>query len=142
MKAPLLVAAMVLGTLAVVALGVFGFRDDATLVPPPEAVAEGFMRAMTTHRYAQALPYLEPALRARGAEDLRRRQAEIERVYGHVRDVRGEAGRRSGESASAVAVLRTAHGEVPLRFDLVRQQGEWRVASLGHWNGSPPTLAP
>lgn len=142
MKEPLLVAATLLITLAVVALGVFAFHDDATLVPPPEAVVEGFMRAMTTHRYPQALPYLAPGLRARGAEALRRRQEEIEQLYGHVHDVRGEAGRRSGESATAVAVLHTARGEAPLRFDLVRQHGEWHVASLGYRDGYPPTVAP
>jgi hypothetical protein len=131
LKALLRVSAMILAALAVVALGVFGFHDDATFVPPPEAVVEGFMRALTTHRYAQALSYLDPGLRARGAGALRRREAEIERVCGHVHDVRGEAGNRSGESASAVAVLRTARGDARLRFELLRQQGEWRLASLG-----------
>ena len=135
MKAPLAVAAIMAAAMAVAALAVFGLGDAATLVPPPEAVAEGFMRSMATHRYAQAMPYLTPPLRTIGLEGLRRRQEEIERACGRVRDVRGVERRRSGESARAVAVLRAEKGDASVWFDLVREHGEWRLASLGELDG-------
>jgi hypothetical protein len=141
-KAPLSVAALLAAALAVAALAVFAAGDGSTLVPPPEAVAENFLRAMARRRYPQALPYLRPELRAVGVEGLRRHQQRIERACGLVRDVRGEDGARAGESATATALLKGAAGQGRMRFALVRQQGEWRLATLGEWVGSTAALAP
>lgn len=131
MKAPLWVAAIVAAALAVCAAAVLGLGDGATLAAPPEAVAEGFVRALARHRYAQALPYLTPELRAVGVDGLRRRLAEIERLCGEVRDARGLRGRRSGDAAQALVLVRTPRGPSVLRFTLARRRGEWRLASLG-----------
>jgi hypothetical protein len=129
-KAPLAVCAIITAAVAVAGLAVFGFDDASTLVPPPEAVAEGFVRALATRRYEQALPFLAdppPGI----AQELRRRGHAIERAIGPVHDVRGEPGQRAGATASAAVLLRGERGEARLRFDLVRRHGEWRLASPG-----------
>ena len=48
---------------------VFGRSDRTMFVPPPEAVAESFMRQLATGRYARALPYLSDDLAARTTPD-------------------------------------------------------------------------
>jgi hypothetical protein len=131
-KAPLAVAALLAAALAAAALGVFVAGDAATLVPPPEAVAENFLRALTRKRYAQALSHLTPELRARvGIDGLRRRRQQIEGACGHVEDVRGEEGTRSGQTAVATALVKGAARQRRMHFTLVRRWGEWRLASLG-----------
>jgi hypothetical protein len=139
MRAPLAVLAVVGLALGAAALAVFGLADTGTFVPPPEAEAESFMRAMATHRYEQALDHLTDELRQAGPGALRARQAEIERRCGHVRDVEGERSWSSGTSAEAPVRLTAAGGKAVLRFRLVRRRGQWRVASLGEWDpGGPP----
>jgi hypothetical protein len=125
------VAALVAAALSVVAAAVIGLDDGATLVPPPEAVAEGHLRALVAGRYEQALPYLVPERRDGGVNELRRLHEQLEREVGPVRDVRGEAGGRAGASAWAVARLRGERGEVSRRFELSRRHGEWRLLTLG-----------
>jgi hypothetical protein len=141
-KAALSVAALLAAALAVAALAVFAAGDGSTLVPPPEAVAENFLRAVSRRRYQQALPYLRPELRAAGVEGLRRYHQRIERACGLLRDVRGEDGVRAGESATATVLLKGAAAQGRMRFALVRERGEWRLATLGEWVGSPAALAP
>jgi hypothetical protein len=133
MTAPLAVIAVMALALGTAALAVFGLGDDATFVPPPEAEAESFVRAMATHRYEQALAHVTDELRAGGPGALRRRQEDLERSRGHVRDVRGGPAWRSGGSAEAAVALATSSGPAVLRLRLVRRHGEWRVASLGEW---------
>jgi hypothetical protein len=131
-KAPLAVAAILAAALAVAALGVFVAGDAATLVPPPEAVAENFLRALARNRYAQATTQLAPELRATvGIEGLRRRLQQIEGECGHVEDVHGEGGTRAAESAVATALVKGTARQRRLRFTVVRQWGEWRLMSLG-----------
>jgi len=140
MKGPLSVVAIIAAALAVAGLAVFGLDDETTLVPPPEVVAEGFLRALTTRRYEQALPFLDERPAGIGQE-LRRRRKAIDRAIGTVHDVRGEPGRRSGGTASASVRLRGERGEARLRFDLVRRHGEWRLTSPGTWDEGPAARA-
>ena len=131
MKAPLAVIAVVALAIAAAGLAVFVLGDDSTFVPPPEAEAESFMRAMATHRYEQALAHVTDELRAAGPARLRRGQEEIERAHGHVRDVKCGPAWRSGHAAEAAVRLATAEGSAVVRLRLLRRHGEWRVASLG-----------
>ena len=129
MKAPLAVIAVMAVALGVAALALVGLDDRGTLVPPPEAEAESFMRALATHRYEQALPRAADELRRQGVPALRRWQEDFERARGRVRDVRGLSSRSSGESAEARVALTAGGGEVVLPVRLVRRHGEWRVLS-------------
>jgi hypothetical protein len=138
MRAPLAVIAVVALAVGVAGLAVFALGDGATFVPPPEAEAESFLRAMATHRYEQALAHVTEELRAGGPGRLRERQEQIERSRGHVRDVRGGPAWRSGDAAEAAVRLATSEGPAVLRLRLVRRRGEWRVASLGEWDPLPP----
>ena len=132
MKAPLAVMAILAVAVAVAGFAVFAAGDAATLVPPPEVVAENFLRALVRKRDAQALSHLTPELRARvGVEGLRRRRQQIEGACGHVEDVRGEQGTRSGETAVATALVEGAGCDRRVRFTLERRWGEWRLTSLG-----------
>jgi hypothetical protein len=135
-KAPLAVAVIVLAALSVAALAVVALEDSATLVPPPEAVVEGYLRALTRRRYEQALSYVAAERRDAAAGEIRLHQRAIERAIGKVDDVRGEAGARRGARAGASARLRGRRGEARLRFDLVRRHGEWRLTSLGGPGGA------
>ena len=138
MRAPLAVIVVVALAVGAAALAVFVLGDEATFVPPPEAEAESFMRAMATHRFEQALAHVTEELRAAGPGALRRRQEEVEQARGRVRDVRGGPAWRSGRSAESSVRLDTDAGVAVLRLRLVRHRGEWRVASLGEWDPLPP----
>jgi hypothetical protein len=117
-------------SLALVAWAVFVLGDRTVLVPPPEAVAEGFMRQLQTRRFEQARSYLaRPAVRS--AEDLRARLEALERAVGRIQDVRGRRGTVGSLDASAVADLTTAdRARAEVAFSLRREHGEWRIADL------------
>jgi hypothetical protein len=117
-------------SLALVAWAVFVLGDRTVLVPPPEAVAEGFMRQLQTRRFEQARSYLaRPAVRS--AEDLRARLEALERAVGRIQDVRGRRGTVGSLDASSVADLTTAdRARAEVAFSLRREHGEWRIADL------------
>lgn len=124
---------LALGTaLGVVAASVFGLGDRSVLVPPPEAVIEGFVRELATHRYSPALSYLRPELaRSAGADSLRVLASRLESRAGSIRDVLGEPGRRDERRAEARAVVRAERVErLVLPFTLVFEEGAWSIASL------------
>jgi hypothetical protein len=54
----LITAGTAAGALAIVAVVVFGARDGELFVPPPEALAETFARALGKARYDVAHRYL------------------------------------------------------------------------------------
>lgn len=130
MKAVAAVLGVAAVSLALVAWAVFVLGDRTVLVPPPEAVAEGFMRQLQTRRFEQARSYLaRPAVRS--AEDLRARLEALERAVGRIQDVRGRRGTVGSLDASAVADLTTAdRARAEVAFSLRREHGEWRIADL------------
>lgn len=130
MKAVAAVLGVAAVSLALVAWAVFVLGDRTVLVPPPEAVAEGFMRQLQTRRFEQARSYLaRPAVRS--AEGLRARLEALERAVGRIQDVRGRRGTVGSLDASAVADLTTAdRARAEVAFSLRREHGEWRIADL------------
>src|SRR5688500_14462646 len=113
--------------------GVISATGDAeVLVPPPEAVAEGFLRAVETGRFAQALPFLDEELRKSVGEDgVRLLLQDLERQHGKIEDVQGEHSTVRGEEAEAEVSIRTAAGEeVPLRLQLRREKHLWKISEL------------
>jgi ABC-type transporter MlaC component len=115
---------------------VFGLGDTHVLVSPPEAVAEGFMRSLTTRRYRQALPFLNDELQERVTPEALKAYAQrLEAEHGKIKDVKGEAGWMKGDRAEAHAVLQTDQGkEVKHPIRLERSEGAWSVSDFGGRN--------
>jgi hypothetical protein len=126
----LLAITLTLGLLAGI---VFGLGDRTMFVPPPEAVAESFMRQLTTGRYARALPYLSDDLAARTTPDtLRALTDRLQNRTGKILNVRGDPVSISGDQAEANATLKTkAAGEPAFNFKLTRQEGVWKISDIG-----------
>jgi hypothetical protein len=117
--------------LAVCAGAVFGLRDAATLVSPPDAVAANFMRAVALRRFEPARAQLDPAAAAAvSVEALRAWQRSIESRLGPAVEVKGESGWRNDQEAEAVALLKSRAGEERVRLRLRRRHGEWRIAQI------------
>jgi hypothetical protein len=115
-----------------VAGAVFGLNDSTVLVPPPEAVAEGFARALVAGRYDRALPYLSEELAADvGPDGLLALAYHLKGRTGKVLNVQGEPGWLAQDSAEAAATLQTeSAGYVRLTFPMSRRQGVWSISSL------------
>ena len=69
MRALAMTCGLVAVSLALIALAVFGFDDRRTLVSPPAAVVEDFVRALQCRRFPQAHKYLASAARSRVSVD-------------------------------------------------------------------------
>jgi hypothetical protein len=128
-------AALALGVLAVAlavcAAAVFGLHDGKTLVSPPEAVAEDFLRATSMRRYPQAGKHLSAGARAHINEDaLAAARARLEEATGGIEDVRGEAGWIAGDTAEAFGALRGRDRDVRVPLRLLRERGAWRIAGI------------
>lgn len=123
---------MIAAALAVVAIAVFGRGDGRTMVSPPEAVAEDFVRALERGRFPQAHKYLSAAARRRiSTARLAEATESLEARIGRIEDVKGEKGWLSGDDAEASAVVKTQRAagvRLPLRFH--REAGEWRVVGI------------
>ncbi len=120
-------------TLLLVAGIVFGLHDTSVMVPPPESVSEGFVRALVGTRYERALPYLSETLQPTVTADvLRRYSARLNGRLGDIIDVQGESGWEQGDSAEAsVVLLSRSAGVRTLRFPLSRGDGGlWSIAAL------------
>jgi hypothetical protein len=127
----------ILGELAAVAAGLLitaaavgPGRDRGVLVPPPEAAAENFLKAMAEHRYTQAPQYLAAGVKGTEPGELAALHASLERAYGAIEGVQGEDASIAGEESTARASLRFAGGPRDLRLPLRREKGLWKVASL------------
>lgn len=132
MKALAYVPLAVAAALALVAAAVFGLGDTRTLVPPPEAVVENFVRELETERYDRATSYLSRELQQGvGSGQLREWTTKLMERTGEVLDVRGEPGWQTAVNAEAYARLKTEReGEPALRFTLTREEGVWKVNGL------------
>jgi hypothetical protein len=119
---------VMLAFLGIAAAAVFGLGDARVLVPPPEAVAEEFLRSLQTHRYPQARQDLDRGLREGvSGDELRDLWTRVERRVGHVRDVRGE---KAGAPGEAHGILVTEDGEIRVTFRLSREHGEWHLSDF------------
>lgn len=105
-------------------------RDDGVLVPPPEAVSENLVKAMTEHRYAQARQHVTKDLARTDPGSLAVIVRGIEQVNGAVETVQGEDAVVSGEESTARVALEFERGRRDLHLPLRREKGLWKVASL------------
>lgn len=126
--------------LAVAAVAVHVVEDRRTLVSPPDAVAEEFVRQVLTGRSERALPLLCEGVRpglSRGELDAAGRKLQEE--LGEVANVSAEIESLSDRRAAASAVLDGARATRTLRFRFVRERGKWMIEEAG---GFVPETSP
>ena len=101
--------------------------DTATVVPPPEAVAEQFARLVAARRYDLALHHVDPA----SGITLITVQLAGEALHDHaggIDQVEGQSGSMHDGRASATAVLTTGRaGRIRYACRFVRREGIWKI---------------
>lgn len=128
----LLIAVGLVGlALGIVAIAVFGLGDQDTLVSPPEAVAEEFVRAVGHGRIEPARSMLaSEAERVTSKRELRRVAARFRSRVGHLDDVDATNVARTPDSAIVRAHAEGHRASVELIVPLVRENGAWSVARV------------
>ena len=144
MRELILAAITVAAGLALNAAVVFLGGDRATLVPPPDAVAEVFVRQLATHRFDRALPHLSRRLRQELDRDrLSSLVAALEAQSGSITFAEGAERSRTREHASAVVHTKTDRRQTPtFEFELISQRGEWKISAWERLLQRPTEEAP
>jgi hypothetical protein len=125
------------GALILVAAAVFGANDAGLFVPPPEALAEDFARALGKGRYDVAHRYMSSETRAHETAGGLRAGFETARArLGAFEDVRASALHSETDHASAVAEIRGSRANTRLTVVLKREHGLWTVQ---HWEAAGET---
>jgi hypothetical protein len=125
------VAGATAAALVALAISSLVLGDESWLVPPPEAVAEGFVRQLATHRFRQTQHFLGQDARATLDPDrLSRWFDELERATGPIHAVDTESASRSGDAASAKVVVVGTLRSSALLIQLRRERGLWKVVVL------------
>jgi hypothetical protein len=129
-RAILISAGTVAAALTLVAAVVFGARDSALFVSPPEAVAEGFGRQLASARYDLSRSYLSSdARRLETARVIEERFEPVRRRIGVLNHAEATERWSDGDRASAMCELQGEHGTVALKLVLTREHGLWAVES-------------
>ena len=131
MSPPVSVAAATAAMQAVLALGVFALDDRHTTVPPPETVAENFVRQLNAHRLRQTKRFLSTA--AQRSWEPRKLQGwweEVERQVGEVHSIEGAEHGADRSSAEAEVRIDGRTKTVRLPMPLQWERGVWVVAEL------------
>lgn len=117
---------VVLAGTAMLAVETFGDRE--LFVPPPDAVAEGFIRETLAGRYARAKPYFaEPeSVRER---DLRALEQRIEAEVQEVSEVEASVVSRDDERALVTVRVSSSSGSHASSWSLMFD-GEWKIVRL------------
>ena len=120
----LFVVGVIATAIGICALAVRG-GDRELVVPPPDAVGEGFFREVTTHRYPRAADFVVET--NADEEAIRRLAYSIEQRMGRVDDVKAETIRRTQEKALVSVRLKSAEASNAIPLGLVWSNGAWRV---------------
>lgn len=102
------------------------FRDRELFVPPPDAVAEAFFRALTGKRFDQARDYVAHPERVR-VDDLKVIGESIENRIGRVHDVKATVLDRNDRNAAVMVRLRSATGSDERTVQVTWSDGRWAV---------------
>lgn len=125
-----LVALVTAAGLAFVAAAVFAGRDTSVLVPPPDAVAETFVRALAMERYELARQHLARGVeRETSASELRAAFDPLRAHTGKPDQVTADTSSATGTHARVLATLEGRRGNAAMYVDLVRERGLWKVAA-------------
>lgn len=114
------------------------------VVPSPDATGEEMLRAMHARRFQAAHRELAVAARAQvGEAGLRMLADQLEAGGRGILDAHGQGSAEQGERATAQLLVKTSDGqERPLELPLVKEQGEWKVASLEPLQAMVPQARP
>jgi hypothetical protein len=108
------------------ALAVEQFGDRETFVPPPDSVAEGFVREVLMKRWDRARPYLaEPE--SMSNDDLRALEQSWESRVGDPWIIEAETISRTNDRALASVRLQSEKGSDVVAFALVFDR-EWKIS--------------
>lgn len=102
------------------ALAVHTLGDRELVVPPPDAVAEAFVREVVTGRYARAQEYL---IEPRPEDELRALRQQL----GEPTEVEAETIARDQQQALAIVRVSDAKRSEAVAFSLTFQE-EWKIA--------------
>jgi hypothetical protein len=121
--------AILVAILAALALAVAA-GDRATFVPPPESVAENFVRQLMAGRYDRARPLL--SRHAAVTADIAKLETlalELERsVGGSVTRIDAEPLEMKANIAEATVIVHGRSGaKTTITFALVREKGLWKI---------------
>jgi hypothetical protein len=118
-------------TLLVLGLLTLHVRDTGTFVPPPDKVAEGLIRQLSTHRARQTRQFVSSsALATLSADRLSDWFHELSLVTGEIHTVRGKGAIHVDDTAEAHVAAQGTHRSALIGVRLVREQGLWKVAEL------------
>ena len=131
MKNVIIVLAVCILALLTISGAVIGLGDRGTLIPPPQAVTEGFVRAIATNRHSRALPYLSASLTA--SVDQNQLRAELSGLSpgsGNVINVKSQLVELGQNSARAIAVIETVSDKRSLEVQLATEGFLWKVTGF------------
>jgi len=114
--------------MAVVATAVFAGRDTSVFVPPPDAVAEAFVRELGMARYELARRFLTNDLEQQmSADDLRGGFEQLRQHTGKPDQVVTTPSMMTDDTARVLARLEGRQSTATMYVDLRREHGEWKV---------------
>jgi hypothetical protein len=130
LRAPFDVLAIVVCALAVCGWAVWG-GDTAILVPPPEAVAEGFVRQVVAGRYEGARALLSAEAAAEVDRDrLEQLRRNLEAGAGVVVGVTARPDGVDQDHARATALVDGRDGLVPVWLSMSLHRGLWKIDAI------------
>lgn len=143
MRALLPAIAAMAASLAAFAAGIAA-GDRQLFVPPPESVAENFVRQLATHRYDRARVLLSADAAARhDLADLAAFARRLEETVGAIELVEGKSGSLTTETAHASArVQGVSRRETTIPFELVMGHGLWKIDVWPSVNSTARELRP
>jgi hypothetical protein len=102
------------------------------IVPPPDTVAEEFVRALKAHRYEGAKNELSAELQQQVSdEELTRLVYALGAGHQGIEEAHGESAEEQGDTATATVQVKLGSGqEESLEFALRKEQGEWKLSSI------------
>jgi hypothetical protein len=107
------------------ALAVEHFDDRETLIPPPDAVAEGFVREVLMKRWDRARPYLAKP-ESMSNQDLEVLEKSWESRAGDPWIIEAETISRTDHEALTTVRMQSAKGSEAVSFTLVFDR-EWKI---------------
>jgi hypothetical protein len=115
------VALVIAGT----AVAVEHFHERETFIPPPDAVAEGFVREVLMKRWDRARPYLAKP-DSMSNDDLEALEQSWESRAGDPSIIEAEIISRTNEEALATVRMQSEKGSEVVSFSLVFDR-EWKI---------------